>query len=62
METGFLTGFAGNVLAPLPDGSGPSMGVAIRRFAPSDPNLHDASLQALALSGADDFRLATWWS
>jgi hypothetical protein len=41
----------------LPDGSGPSMGVAIRRFAPSDPNLHDASLQALALSGADDLSL-----
>ncbi len=41
----------------LPDGSGPSMGVAIRRFAPSDPNLHDASLQSLALSGADDLSL-----
>jgi hypothetical protein len=41
----------------LPDGSGPSMGVAIRRFAPSDPNLHDASLQAMALSGADDLTL-----
>ncbi|MGA7401477.1 MAG: carboxypeptidase-like regulatory domain-containing protein [Candidatus Sulfotelmatobacter sp.] len=41
----------------LPDGSGPSMGVAMRRFAPSDPNLHDASLQALALSGADDLSL-----
>ena len=38
----------------LPDGSGPSMGVAIRRLAPSDPNLHDASLQSLALSAADD--------
>jgi len=41
----------------LPDGSGPSMGVAIRRFAPSDPNLHDASLQAVALSGADDLTI-----
>jgi hypothetical protein len=40
------------------DGSGPSMGVAIRRFAPSDPNLHDASLQAMALSGAEDLSVA----
>ena len=39
----------------LPDGSGPSMGIAIRRFAPSDPNLHNASLQAMALTGAEDF-------
>jgi hypothetical protein len=39
----------------LPDGSGPSMGVAVRRFAPSDPNVHNASLQSVALSGADDF-------
>jgi hypothetical protein len=39
----------------LPDGSGPSMAVAIRRFAPSDPNLHNASLQSVALSGADEF-------
>lgn len=41
----------------LPDGSGPSMGVTVRRFAPSDPNLHNASLQALALSGSDDFSI-----
>jgi hypothetical protein len=39
----------------LPDGSGPSMGIAIRRFAPSDPNLHNASLQAMALTAAEDF-------
>jgi len=39
----------------LPDGSGPSMGVTVRRFAPSDPNLRNASLQALALSAGDDF-------
>ena len=38
----------------LPDGSGPSMGVTVRRFAPSDPNLHNASLQAVAFSAADD--------
>ncbi len=41
----------------LPDGSGPSMAVAVRRFAPSDPNLHNASLQSVALSGADDFAI-----
>ncbi len=39
----------------LPNGSGPSMGIAIRRFAPSDPNLHNASLQAMALTGAENF-------
>jgi hypothetical protein len=42
----------------MPDGSAPSMGFAIRRFAPSDPNLHDASLQAMALSGAEDLSVA----
>jgi len=39
----------------LPDGSGPSMAITMRRFAPSDPNLHNAALQALALSAGDDF-------
>jgi len=39
----------------LPDGSGASMGIAIRRFAPSDPNLHNASLQAMALTAGEDF-------
>src|SRR5271168_3726116 len=39
----------------LPDGSGPSMAVTMRRFAPSDPNLHYAALQALALNAADNF-------
>ena len=39
----------------LPDGSGPSMGIAIRRFAPSDPNLHNASLQAMALTAGRGF-------
>jgi len=38
----------------MPDGSEPSMAVTIRRFAPSDPNLHNAALQALALSAGDD--------
>jgi hypothetical protein len=41
----------------LPDGSGPSMAFTMRRFAPSDPNLHYAALQALALNAADDFAL-----
>jgi hypothetical protein len=38
----------------LMDGSQPTMGLTVRRFAPSDPNLHNAALQALALSGSDD--------
>jgi hypothetical protein len=33
------------------------MAVTMRRFAPSDPNLHYAALQALALNAADDFAL-----
>jgi len=37
----------------LADGSGPTMSVTMRRFAPSDPNLHYAALQALALNGGD---------
>jgi hypothetical protein len=44
----------GNYSHHLPDGSGPSMGMVVRRFAPSDPNLHNASLQAFAFSAADD--------
>lgn len=39
----------------LLDGSGPSMAVTVHRFAPSDPNLHNASLQALAVTAGDDF-------
>jgi hypothetical protein len=38
----------------LPDGSGPSMGVIVHRFAPSDPNLHNAALQAVGFSAAED--------
>jgi hypothetical protein len=38
----------------LMDGSGPSMAVTMRRFAPSDPNLHYAALQAVALNAADE--------
>jgi hypothetical protein len=38
----------------LADGSGPSMALTMRRFAPSDPNLHNAALQALAFNAGDD--------
>jgi hypothetical protein len=41
----------------LMDGSGPSMAVTMRRFAPSDPNLHYAALQAVALNAADNVAL-----
>jgi hypothetical protein len=41
----------------LPNGSQPSMALTVRRFAASDPNLHNATLQALALSAADDIAL-----
>jgi Carboxypeptidase regulatory-like domain len=40
------------------DGSEPTLGLTVRRFAPSDPNLHNAALQAMALSGGDDITLA----
>jgi hypothetical protein len=39
----------------MPDGSAPSMALTVHRFAASDPNLHNAALQALALSAGDDF-------
>lgn len=38
----------------LMNGSEPSMALTVRRFASSDPSLHNAALQALALSAADD--------
>jgi hypothetical protein len=31
------------------------MGLTVRRFAPSDTNLHNAALQAIAMSAGDDF-------
>jgi hypothetical protein len=37
------------------DGSEPSVALTMRRFAPSNPNLHNAALQALALTVGDDF-------
>jgi len=39
------------------DGSEPTLGLTVRRFSPSDPNLHNAALQALALSAGDDVNL-----
>ena len=39
------------------DGSDPRVAVTVRRFAPSDPSLHGAALQSLALSAGDDFTL-----
>jgi len=39
------------------DGSEPSVALTMRRFAPSDPNLHKAALQAMALAVGDDFSI-----
>jgi len=39
----------------LANGSDPTLALTVRRFAPSDPNLHNAALQALALSATDNF-------
>ena len=39
----------------LMNGSEPTMALTVRRFAASDPNLHNAALQALALSASDNF-------
>ena len=39
------------------NGSTPSVGLTVRRFAPSDPNLHNEALQSLALSAGDDFAM-----
>jgi len=39
----------------LANGSRASLGLTARRFAPVDPNLHNAALQALALSAGDRF-------
>lgn len=41
----------------LADGSNPVVGFTVRRFAPSDPSLHNAALQSLALSVGDQFAL-----
>jgi hypothetical protein len=39
----------------LADGSQPTVALTVRRFAPSDPNLHNAALQAVALAMGDSF-------
>ena len=39
----------------LSNGSQPTTALTLSRFAPADPNLHNATLQALALSAGDDF-------
>jgi hypothetical protein len=41
----------------LPNGSEPTVALTVSRFAPSDPNLHNAALQAIALSAADNFAI-----
>jgi carboxypeptidase family protein len=41
----------------LPNGSAPTMGLTVRRFAPSDPSLHNAALQALAFSAGDELNI-----
>ncbi len=38
-------------------GSTPTVGLTVRRFAPSDPNLHNAALQAISLSAGDQLSL-----
>jgi len=47
----FRTGYSNR----LPDGSQPTAELTVRRFAPSDPNLHNAALQSLAFAAGDDF-------
>jgi len=42
----------------LATGSTPSFGLTVRRFAPSDPNLHNAALQAISLSAQNELSLA----
>jgi hypothetical protein len=39
------------------NGSEPTVGLTVRRFAPSDPDLHNAALQSGALSASDDLTL-----
>jgi hypothetical protein len=44
-------------LSHLQDGSEPELGMTVRRFSPTDPSLHNAALQSLAMSANDDFVL-----
>jgi len=41
----------------LPNGSEPTVAMTLSRFAPSDPNLHNAALQAITLSASDNFAI-----
>jgi len=41
----------------LPNGSEPTIAMTVSRFTSSDPNLHSAALQALALSATDSLAL-----
>ncbi len=57
---GYGTGFPSTVLRAMyshrmANGSEPSLAFTMRRFAPADPDLHNAALQALALDAGDDF-------
>jgi Carboxypeptidase regulatory-like domain len=59
-DVGYGSSLPGGVLRTtyshrLPDGSSPTLGLTVRRFSPSDPYLHNAALQSLALSASDDF-------
>ncbi len=41
----------------LPNGSDPTLALTVSRFSPADPSLHNAALQAVALSAEDQFAL-----
>lgn len=41
----------------MANGANPSLALTVRRFAASDPNLHNAALQAVALSAGDQFAI-----
>jgi hypothetical protein len=61
-NVGYGLGFPAGVVRAsyshrLPNGSAPTLALTVHRFAASDPNLHNAALQALALSAGDDFSI-----
>lgn len=45
--------FRASYSSRMTDGSLPSLAITARRFAPSDPNLHNAALQSLAIAAGD---------
>lgn len=51
LPTAFLRASYAHLLV---DGTGPSMALTVRRFAPSDPYLGNSTLQSVALNAADD--------